>query len=233
MTDFNDNSFGDFDGGMEDDFNFDSGDDGFDEEIIADISPQRGGSNKNFILGISVIGGIFIISLILMVIFTLVIVPSRNTARLEDAARINAQNTATSMAATNQAVIAMQIESATDTPAPTEIPDEMVTGTAVVAFSSPTAEYTATLEDADIGDEKGAPVADIYRTQTVEALLTQAAGGGDGTPGVVLSGDATLVPTYLPDTGFADQVGIPGLFGLALLMIVVIFLARRMRMSST
>jgi LPXTG-motif cell wall-anchored protein len=35
--------------------------------------------------------------------------------------------------------------------------------------------------------------------------------------------------TALPTTGFADEVGIPGLLGMAVLLIAVIFLARRLR----
>jgi len=35
--------------------------------------------------------------------------------------------------------------------------------------------------------------------------------------------------TALPNTGFADEVGLPGLFGLALGLILIIFLARRLR----
>jgi LPXTG-motif cell wall-anchored protein len=58
------------------------------------------------------------------------------------------------------------------------------------------------------------------RTATVSALLTQAA-----------STATTRTPTVtaLPVTGFAEDVGVPGLVGLALVLIVVIFLARRLR----
>jgi LysM repeat protein len=58
------------------------------------------------------------------------------------------------------------------------------------------------------------------RTATVAALLTQAA-----------IAQQTTVPTStaLPTTGFVEDVGIPGLLGMALLLVVVIFLARRLR----
>jgi LPXTG-motif cell wall-anchored protein len=63
------------------------------------------------------------------------------------------------------------------------------------------------------------------RTATVAALLTQAA-------------QAKLTSTYLststalPKTGFAEDVGFPSLMSVTLLLLVVIFLARRMRTSS-
>jgi LPXTG-motif cell wall-anchored protein len=58
------------------------------------------------------------------------------------------------------------------------------------------------------------------RTATVAALFTQAA--STGIP-------RTATVTALPATGFADEAGVPGLLGLALVLIVVIFLARRLR----
>jgi len=49
---------------------------------------------------------------------------------------------------------------------------------------------------------------------------------------------ARMTATYmgtagiLPRTGFADEVGLPGLVSLSLVLVVVIFLVRRLRMSS-
>jgi hypothetical protein len=63
------------------------------------------------------------------------------------------------------------------------------------------------------------------RTATVAVLMTQAAA-------------ARMTATYmgtagiLPKTGFADEVGLPGLVSLSLVLVIVIFLVRRMRMSS-
>jgi LPXTG-motif cell wall-anchored protein len=37
----------------------------------------------------------------------------------------------------------------------------------------------------------------------------------------------------LPTTGFADEVGLPGLLGLAALLIIVIVITRRLRFSTT
>jgi hypothetical protein len=43
---------------------------------------------------------------------------------------------------------------------------------------------------------------------------------------------ATATPSALPTSGFADDVGLPGMFGLALLLVAVIFLARRLRTAA-
>lgn len=66
------------------------------------------------------------------------------------------------------------------------------------------------------------PTEDVFggdpRTQTVEALLTQSA----LTPGVPTT-------TALPDTGFFEDAGVPGILLVALALVVVIFIARRLR----
>ena len=61
------------------------------------------------------------------------------------------------------------------------------------------------------------------RTATVAALLTQAA-----------INTQTVVPTStaLPQTGFADEVGLPAMLILAVLLIAVIFIARRLRTAN-
>jgi LPXTG-motif cell wall-anchored protein len=48
---------------------------------------------------------------------------------------------------------------------------------------------------------------------------------------VILGSTLTARPltTSIPSTGFADEVGLPMMLGLAILLIAVIFLARRLR----
>jgi LPXTG-motif cell wall-anchored protein len=65
---------------------------------------------------------------------------------------------------------------------------------------------------------------DAARTATVSALLTAAA-ESQVTP------EATA--TELPDTGFVDDLGLPVLGGLALLLVAVIILVRRLRSFSS
>jgi hypothetical protein len=64
---------------------------------------------------------------------------------------------------------------------------------------------------------------------TVQALQTQMAlaqGGANGTATAVAA-----QATVLPESGFADEVGLPGMVGLAAVLIAVIFLARKLRTS--
>ncbi len=109
---------------------------------------------------------------------------------------------------TQVALAITQTSAFTPTPTVTTIPSTPThTATPVVAVPTNTA----------------AAVVDP-RTATVAALLTQAAAAGT----------QPVVPTStaLPSTGFVEDFGIPGLLGMAVLLIAVIFLARRLRMAS-
>ena len=61
---------------------------------------------------------------------------------------------------------------------------------------------------------------------TVAALQTQMAvtGGGGSTP--------APTATALPTSGFADEVGLPMMAGLAVVLVAVILFSRRLRMST-
>jgi hypothetical protein len=61
-------------------------------------------------------------------------------------------------------------------------------------------------------------------TATVGAALTQ----------IVASTQTVIVTsTALPNTGFADEIGAPGLLLMAIALVVVIFLVRRLRVTPT
>ena len=201
MTEFNDNQFEEFE-----------------EEPQASPEPSRPGGNRNFILAIGILGAISLLTLIVLIVVGLVILPARNAARLQQAAVINAGNTATAQAATQLALAQQQTLSVVPTETMTPSASPVPSSTPVVAVATATLAPTAALGTPQSQQDLSA------RTQTVAALLTQAA-GGTRTP--------TQRSTALPTTGFADEVGLPALIGLAVLLVVVIFLVRRVRMSSS
>ena len=219
MSDFDENPFEDLDDSSFDDFE----EEGFTSEETGKntVSKSR---NRNFIIALGVLGGVFIIAVIILVIAATVILPRTREARMQEAAEINAQNTATSIAATNYAIAQAQAALPTDTPVPTNTLEP--SPTPVVVFDtqtpSPTVDLTATSEKG-IG---GPALEDADRTATISALLTQAASGG-----TALASSATPTPTSLSDTGFADDLGLPLLFGSAILLVFVIFFVRRLRFS--
>jgi hypothetical protein len=221
-------------------------------EVIEEAASPGSGSNRNFLLGIGLLGGLFVLLLIALggaLIVRNQMGRGQVSAQVATNAVIETQNALNIAQATQaQATVVMnaQILTATSMFAVTDTPvPPTMTNTPVVA--KPT--FTDTVSP----DEPTATFADA-RTATVAALLTQAAVGNqqtltvqaatlDTTPGAsgggstggtnqtVVAGAGTS--TALPATGFADDVGLPGMFGLAMALVLVIMIARRLRLSST
>ncbi len=184
---------------------------GFEEgPAIPPETPTGGG--RPFLAAIIIIVVIVVIAAIALVVVLL----NRNPgASLEQAARINAQNTQIAAAATEQMgnLFLQQTLDAAKLPsltvAPTLNPQGLVTNTPVLAIPTATRTPTPTKDPASL-------------TKTAAAATLLASGG---TPQVT--------PTGLPSTGFADQVGLPGMAIGAVLLLIVILIVRRARASQT
>lgn len=179
------------------------------EEIGSEetISTSRG-SNRTFLIVAGILGGILLIALLAIAAYAVLYLPSRDTGQQTQVAEINATNTAVAEEAQLTA-IAKQVTMTptfTATSPPTNTPTMVPSST-----STPVLAPTNTPDD---------PAA----TETVAALLTQQAGGGGATP--------IPTATALPDTGFADDFGVPGLVLVAGVLMVIIILSRRLRTST-
>ncbi len=188
-----------------DDFNFED----FEPAMEEGPPPEESG-NRTFLLVAGILGAILILSLILMAVYAMVIVPRRRDARSTQLAEVNTRNTEVSLALTQTA----EAEAWTDTPTVTPTGEQATMMAGGSATPTPVLAHTNT-PAAEIAEEEEDP-----RTATVAALFTQQA-----------ENLLTMTPfaTQLPDAGFADNVGIPGLLALAGLLILVIFLTRRLR----
>lgn len=189
------------------------------EDISSDatISTSRG-SNRTFLIVAGILGGILLIALLAIAAYAILILPNRGTNQQTQAAEINATNTAVAEGAQLTA-IARQV---TFTPTFTATLPPTETST-----PAPTSTATPVLAPTNTVDPGGGPTAtpDAAATATVAALLTQQAGGQE---------DPTPIPTStaLPDTGFADDFGVPGLALIAGVLLVIIILSRRLRTST-
>lgn len=172
-----------------------------------DSSPPEESANRTFYIVAGVIGGIMLLSLICLALYALVYAPQQRNDRATQVAAINAQNTQLAQAAVETGLAAKFTATPTITPIPP------------TATTSPSPSPTLVI--AQPTEVLVSPTID--RTATVSALLTEAA-----------AGRLTPTPTAsaLPDTGFVEDVGIPAMVGLALVLVVVIFLARRLRTAS-
>ncbi len=197
--------------------------------------PQQPQNNKTFMIIVGILGAVILLSLVAAAVYALLVLPGQNSAKQELAIQINAQNTATVMAATSAAMTAMAptetplptaTEEPTSTPMPTETPQpkEIVSDDTTVLADGTSSEIAVGGADLD---------EDAAMTATVGALLTQASGlKADGDPAATqdpAAFGAGVTATALPTTGFADEVGIPSIVGLGFLCIVAILVSRQVR----
>lgn len=177
-----------------------------------DSLPEESNNNRTFMVAIGILGGIILISVACLGGFLLL--NSRGTSAAQQAAATaNANITATAAAFINQALTATQaaiLPTTTSTLPPSPTPP--------VSVASP----TNTPDPAN--PAALAPGTPAAATATVGAALTQAA-----------AAQLTVVvtTTALPNTGFADDLGLPGLVVMALAFVIVILLARRLRIAPT
>ena len=182
------------------------------EEIGSEetISTSRG-SNRTFLIVAGILGGILLIALLAIAAYAVLYLPSRDTGQQTQVAEINATNTAVAEEAQLTA-IAKQV-----TMTPTFTATSEPTNTPTMTPSNTSTPVLAPTNTPDGTDDPAA-------TETVAALLTQQAGGGGATP--------IPTATALPDTGFADDFGVPGLVLAAGVLMVIIILSRRLRTST-
>jgi hypothetical protein len=167
-----------------------------------DSPPPEGSGNRTFILVASILGGLMLLTLICTAIYAFFWLPRSREQRTLELAERNAQNTAIAMDVTQTARASKWTPTSPPTAEPTDTP--VATNTPVLALP-PTSTRT--------------PIIDAVAT-TQSALFTLAA---EVTQTIVLTS------TALPSSGFADDVGAPGLLAMAVVLVVVIFLVRRLR----
>lgn len=186
--------------------------------------PLEQGENRTFVVAAAALGALIILSLICLGVYALVLQPRQRQAAIERPTEIMLTNTAVAVGLTEAAL--EQI--ATFTPLPTNTPQPSATSrptntssptptpVIVLPTDTPTRTPTPFTTLATVGPETATAAAQ----QTATAL---ALGGGAATP------TRTPTPTALPTTGFGDEVGLPGLAGLAAVFLAVIILSRRLR----
>jgi hypothetical protein len=163
-------------------------------------------TNRPFVIAAAALGGIMLLSIICLGLYALVLAPRQRAARATEAANIILQNTQVVIGMTETAG-ALE-PSFTPPPTRSPLPSNTPTATRVVVLPSATATTP--------------PVTVDPRTQTAIALATRNA-AQQVTP------TRTRTATALPTTGLGDEVGFPNLVLLGGGLVVVVFLARRLR----
>jgi hypothetical protein len=185
--------------------------------------PPEESQNRIFVLVALGLGGLFIVGLILIALFAFVIAPGQRRARSAAATGTAQGNQALAQILTQTALAGLGGEDKTQAPA---------TLVAVGATNTPLIPPSATNTLPPTNTFTPGPSPTLFGaagTATPQPLKTR-------TPTPSLVGGvrtATRLPTStaLPATGFADDVGMPGLIVLGLALVGVLIVARRMRMS--
>jgi hypothetical protein len=204
--------------------------------------PSGGGRNRAFYIAIGLIGTIFVIALVILLWTLFNKGPQQAAQTKAEADSIIATNTSVAATATADQLRIVHLQQTLEAATPTPLPSATFTLPAAATATSVLAIPTAT----------GTPTATVSAdnaTKTAVAKTNVALGTkpvnpngypgpttstpGPQTPGAPTAGAGTpqATATGLPTTGFADEVGLPGLLGMAALLLVVIFLARRTRLS--
>jgi len=174
--------------------------------------PEESNNNRTFMIAVGILGGIILISVACLggvYLFT-----RQNIDNTQQAQEANAAVTQTaeafigeSLTATSEAMI---LPTTTIVPPTLTPPVALVSSTPIVTVDPALAGLSGT---------------QIAATATVGAAYTQAALALSFTPAPTIAA--------LPDGGFADDYGIPGLVVMALAFVIVILFARRLRTAET
>lgn len=178
-------------------------------------------ANRTFVIAAAGLGGLIVVSLICLGVYALILQPRQRQAALQEPTNILMTNTAVAFSLTQTA------EAADFTPVPTEPPPTSTqsptdtntpvpTQVVVLPTDTPTPTPFTTLATV-------APLTATAAAQMTQTALAIAGGGGSPTP----------APTALPATGLGEDIGLPGLAGLAALFLVAIFFSRRLRSRTT
>ncbi len=181
---------------------------------LAEAPPS---DNRTFLYAVGALIGFMLLILLGFGVYAMMILPRQRAARQTQAAAISAQNTQIAQAITQTAQALSWTATPTATPVPTATP--LPTATPVVALptatpvmAAPAAPAGPTVDTAALG----ATATAVYLTQVVAAQYTP-----------------TATPAALAQTGFADRMGLPGLVGTAVLLLLLIFVVRRLRAAHT
>lgn len=179
-----------------------------DDLAYDDANPPEESSNRTFLFAAGGLGLLVLLALLCLGAYVIFSMNNNQTAEQTAVAQAT-QQAATIQAGLTQTAVAQALTATSGVTA--TLPP---TNTPVVAQVSVTASSTSN-----------------PATATVGAAFTQIAASQTSAPQTTL----TVIPTStaLPNTGFADEVGIPGMFLASLALVVVIFLARRLRAAPT
>jgi hypothetical protein len=179
--------------------------------------PPEESGNRTFIIVGGILGALIFLTLLVGAAYVLWLGPRLTAQRNAAQATIEAENAQIAQQMTSTAEAALW----TPTLPPTFTPSPTQTGAPKTPTVSPTPVVAA-------GASAKTPTADPATLAAMQTQLSQ-----QMTSTAVALGTRAIGGEGMPATGFFDQVGLPGLIILTLALVVIIFLARRLRKASS
>ena len=220
---------------MIDDFIPDFSEDDEEEEVAGVAGEQA--QNRTFLIAAGILAAVFVLGLVAAVLIVLGGGDSEQEALIQTRVAENdanmtfaAQTQAAGLFTATPIATETGIPTATATLAPfaTQTPVGVVTATEAIAAVTEVAEVT--LSETEIAQGTSAPALEVTQLGGVEPPPTRIVSGINGTdPGTTTGGG--VVATALPDTGFATDTPLATIGMLALTLVAVVFVARRLRVS--
>jgi hypothetical protein len=189
-----------------------------------DLQPE-GSGNRTFIIVGGILGALIFLTLLVGAAYVIWLGPRLTAQRNAAQATIEADNILFARQMTSTAAAALR----TPTLAPTftPLPTNTVSLRTPTVSPTPVTLHTPTVNPTPVvaaGISTKTPTADPATLSAMQTQLSQ-----QMTSTAVALGTHAIGGEGMPATGFFDQVGLPGLIILTLALVVVIFLARRLR----
>jgi cytoskeletal protein RodZ len=225
------------------------------EEEEEESAPEQS-SNRTFLIVAIGLGGLFVVGMICIGLYIFLVAPRQQAAEATRVAAINATNTQVPIDAALTANPITNTPVPSDTPPPTDTQAPSITNTPVIAAGG-------TTDTATVTNTSGPTLTPSRTPTAAQQQPGPSGGAGTGTPTRVSGGTTTVAgvsgatvtptftrtatgttatgggtgpdasPTALPNTGFADEVGGPGLFIAAIVLVAVVFVVRRLRLQNS
>jgi hypothetical protein len=186
-----------------------------------DAPPPEEKSNRTFWIVGGVMAGLVFLTLACMALYFLVLAPRITAQRIAAQATIEAGNAQ----AIQQMTLTAQAAAWTPTHSPTPLAVRTNTSVPTIPVASPTPVIALPLNSPEAATATTDPATLVAMQTQLAYQLTSTFFVPQGTPGFDDQG--------MPTTGFFDEVGLPSMIILAIALVVVILLARRMRKSPT
>jgi cbb3-type cytochrome oxidase subunit 3 len=191
-------------------------------EVPEAVTPEPSeNDNKTFVRVAGTIGGLILLTLICIAVVAFWYLPRQNKAKEAAAAATETSNAQVIQAMT--ATAGASLWTPTSLPSPLASNTPLATETPVVAVATNTSTQVMTTQEVQT-----ATVAAL-KTEMARVQLTPMSTSMAGT----VQAAATTAATALPQGGFADQIGLPGMIVMAIALVVVILLSRRLRTAPT